>query len=170
MATRQHSGSFLGEARPFPATVATNPVVEHVRFRDLLAVARLHRRCFRASLAYRPSTLFALYVWPRAQFLIVRAGAEIVGCAVGDVQGGQSRVISICVDPDWRRQGIASRLLREIETLLTSGNVILMVEGGNSGAQSLYRRCGYLPVGESHDYYGRGRHGVWMQKTRTPTS
>jgi ribosomal-protein-alanine N-acetyltransferase len=41
-----------------------------------------------------------------------------------------------------------------------------MVEAGNTGAQQMYREAGYLPVGESRDYYGRGRNGIWMQKTR----
>ena len=144
-------------------SVAVTPV--HVA--ELLAVARLQRRCFRRSLAYRPTTLLMLQLWPRAQFLIARAGHEIVGCVIGDVSGGQSRVISICVDPEWRRRAIGSRLLTEIETALPDGNMILMVEAGNTGAHQMYRDAGYLPVGESRDYYGRGRNGIWMQKTRT---
>lgn len=166
MATRQGSSSLLGAARSWPAAISARPTVERARFRDLLEVNRLHRRCFRPSLAYRLSTLLALFLWPRARFLVLRIGGEIAGCAIGDVQGGQSRVITICVDPERRRQGFASRLLAELETLLPDGHLILMVESGNTGAQSLYRRCGYLPVGNSHNYYGRGRHGIWMQKTR----
>ena len=139
------------------------------RFTDLMAVARLQRRCFRRSLAYRPSTLLMLYLWPRASFLVARADGQIVGCVIGDVHGGQSRIISICVDPDWRRRRIGARLLAAAEQRLPEGNLILMVESGNDGAQLLYRDCGYLPVGESRDYYGRGRNGIWMQKTRTAT-
>lgn len=142
--------------------------IEGGRFGDIMAVARLHRRCFRRSLAYRPSTLLMLYLWPRATFLVARAAGQIVGCVIGDVHGGQSRVISICVDPDWRRRAIGTRLLAEIERRLPEGNMILMVESGNHGAQQLYRDCGYLPVGESRDYYGRGRSGIWMQKMRMP--
>ena len=166
MATRQGTTNLLGTSRPFPAAAVVEPVIAPARLRDLFAVGRLHHRCFSPSLAYRLSTMFALFLWPRAQFLVVRAGSEIVGCAVGDTQGGQSRVITICVDPEWRRRGIASALLSELEARLTTGNVILMVEAGNTAAQTLYRRCGYLQVGESHNYYGRGRHGIWMQKTR----
>ncbi|MCC6792579.1 MAG: hypothetical protein IT336_12890, partial [Thermomicrobiales bacterium] len=46
-------------------------------------------------------------------------------------------------------------------------DVVLMVEDGNAGAQALYRREGYVSVGVSRDYYGRGRDGIWMQKHRT---
>jgi len=160
-----------GVARVLPADtrpVATSQTaVERGRFTDILAVARLQRRCFRRSLAYRPSTLVALYVWPRAAFLVARTGGKVVGSVIGDVHGGQSRVISICVDPDWRRRGIGQRLLAEIEGVLPVGNMILMVESGNVPAEQLYRKRGYLAVGESRDYYGRGRSGTWMQKIRS---
>jgi [ribosomal protein S18]-alanine N-acetyltransferase len=149
--------------------LATTIAIEPGRFRDILPVARLQRKCFRRSLAYQPTTLVMLYLWPRAQFLVARAAGQIVGCVIGDVHGGQSRVISICVDPDWRRRNLGTRLLERIESRLPDGNMILMVEAGNLGAQQLYRNCGYLPVGESANYYGRGRSGIWMQKTRPPT-
>lgn len=151
-------------ARPVAGSLAE---IEPGRFTDILAVARLQRRCFRRSLAYRPSTLLVLYLWPRAAFLVARAAGNVVGSVIGDVHGGQSRVISICVDPEWRRRGIGQRLLAEIERALPMGNVILMVESGNVPAEQLYRKRGYLAVGESRDYYGRGRGGTWMQKTRT---
>ena len=140
------------------------------RFSEIMTVTRLQRRCFRRSLAYRPTTLAMLYLWPRARFLVARFAGQIVGCVIGDMHGGQSRIISICVDPDWRRRGIGAQLLEHIEHVLPDGNVILMVEATNVGAQQLYRQCGYIPVGESRDYYGRGRTGIWMQKMRPLTS
>jgi ribosomal protein S18 acetylase RimI-like enzyme len=139
-----------------------------VSFRDLRRVAVLQKRSFRPPLAYGLTTLLVLWALPHVQFLVARLNGQIVGCAIGDKQGGQSRVINICVDPSARRKGIASRLLRELETALPVGDVVLMVEDGNAGAQALYRHEGYLPVGVSRDYYGRGRDGIWMQKHRTP--
>ena len=164
-----HRGYAPGAPSDFRGDIAGTPVIDRGRFHDILAVARLQRRCFRRSLAYRPSTLFALYLWPRASFLVARAGSQIVGCVIGDVHAGQSRVISICVDPDWRRRGIGDRLMAQIENDLTAGNIILMVESGNDAAERMYRQRGYMPVGESRDYYGRGRSGTWMQKSRTAT-
>jgi ribosomal-protein-alanine N-acetyltransferase len=136
-------------------------------FRDLRRVASLQKRAFRPPLAYGLTTLIVLWALPKVQFLIARREGRIVGCAIGDTQGEQSRVINICVDPELRRQGIAARLLRELEADLPIGDVVLMVEDGNEAARALYRREGYLPVGVSRDYYGRGRDGIWMQKHRT---
>src|SRR6185437_675909 len=93
-------------------------------------------------------------------------GDRIVGCVVGDSDGGQARVLNLCVDPEYRRQGIASSLLIMIENILGAPYVTLMVEDKNLGAQALYRLHGYLPVSDLRNYYGRNRHGILMQKHR----
>lgn len=145
-------------------------VVTPARLRDLGKVARLQRRAFRPPLAYGLTTLFVLWLLPHVRFLVARDGERIIGCAIGDRQGGQSRVINLCVDPTARRQGIGTRLLRALEAALPHGDVVLMVEEGNVAAQALYRKEGYRPVGTSRNYYGRGNDGIWMQKSRTPQS
>mgnify|MGYP000386125771 CR=1 FL=1 len=143
-------------------------IITPVHLRDLGKVARLQRRAFRPPLAYGLMTLLVLWLLPHVRFFVARDGERIVGCAIGDRQGGQGRVINLCVDPTARRQGIGSRLLRELETSLAHPSIVLMVEESNTGAQALYRKEGYKPVGTSRDYYGRGQDGIWMQKTRTP--
>ncbi len=166
MSTTLDAKSLLG--RQPAAIVSTQQVaVATVRLRDLQEVARLQRRAFRPMLAYRFSTLVLLWAWPRATFLVARAGGHVVGCAIGDFHGGQSRVINICVDPDVRRQRIGSRLLSAIEAALPKGDMMLMVEQQNDSAKRLYEHAGYTSVGASVNYYGRGRDGVWMQKNRT---
>lgn len=136
--------------------------------RDLRRVSTLQHRAFRPPLAYGLATVLVLWLLPNVRFLLAKQGARVIGCAIGDRQGGQSRVINICVDPDDQRQGVATRLLRELEAELPIGDVVLMVEDQNAGAKALYRQEGYLAVGVSRDYYGRGKDGIWMQKHRTP--
>jgi ribosomal-protein-alanine N-acetyltransferase len=133
---------------------------------ELGKVAKLQKRAFRPPLAYGYSTLLVLWALPHVRFLVARDGERIVGCAIGDYQGGQSRVITICTDPTARRQGIGRSLLRALESALPKGSMVLMVEEGNTAAETLYRSEGYKAVGTSRDYYGRGLHGVWMQKQR----
>ena len=144
--------------------------IEPVRWRDLRAVGRVQRRAFRPALAYGLPTLLALWLLPHVRFVVARQDGEILGCAIGDRQDDHSRVISLAVDPAARRRGIGAGLLRALEAALPKGNVLLMVEEGNAAAQALYRREGYGPVGHAKDYYGRGRHGLWMQKQRTTKS
>lgn len=152
--------------RAVPATIAVGPV----RWRELAAAARVQRRAFRPPLAYGLTTLIALRALPHVHFLVARRGDEIVGCAIGDRNEGNTRVINLAVDPDARRQGVGTALLRALEGKLPRGNILLMVEAENLTAQALYRREGYLPVGNAADYYGRGRSGIWMQKQRGDVS
>jgi [ribosomal protein S18]-alanine N-acetyltransferase len=133
-------------------------------------VAQLQRRSFRPPLAYGVTTILLLWALPKVEIVVARDGERIVGCAIGDCTDGQSRVISICVDPTARRQGIGRRLLRALEDRLTFGDVVLMVEAANESAKELYRQEGYAPVGVSQNYYGAGSNGIWMQKPRGASS
>jgi ribosomal-protein-alanine N-acetyltransferase len=148
--------------RAVPATIEVGPV----RWHELTAVARLQRRAFRPPLAYGLTTLIVLRALPHVHFLVARRGDDVVGCAIGDRSDGTTRVINLAVDPGARRQGVGTALLRALEADLPRGNILLMVEAENLAAQALYRREGYLPVGNAADYYGRGRSGIWMQKQR----
>jgi ribosomal-protein-alanine N-acetyltransferase len=156
------------QAAPLDRPAVSTAAIDHATWRDLRALAKLQKRAFRPPLAYGLMTLLVLWALPHVRFLIAREGNAIIGCAIGDRHDQQSRVINICVDPAARRRGVATRLLRALEAELPVGDVVLMVEEGNPGAQALYRREGYVQVGVSHDYYGRGRDGIWMQKHRNP--
>ena len=143
--------------------------VSSCRFSDVREVRALQHRCFRRSLAYRTSTLYSLWAWPRVKFLVARHGSTIVGCVIGDQHENVSRVVSICVDPDAQRNGIGTQLLVAIENALPIGPMILMVENTNSAARALYLSRRYVQVGIQRNYYGPGRDGIWMRKERDLT-
>ncbi|MCC6944834.1 MAG: GNAT family N-acetyltransferase [Thermomicrobiales bacterium] len=145
-----------------------------VRFGDLRTVASLQKRSFSPRLAYSYPTLLFLHLMPGVRFLVARTGDSIAGVAIGDRNRHESRVVNICTDPSSRRQGIATRLLRQLENELPTGDIILMAELENVAARALYTKEGYAELGIIRNYYGRGKDGIWMQKTRTtgqnPTS
>jgi ribosomal protein S18 acetylase RimI-like enzyme len=141
-----------------------------VRFIELREVAGLQKRAFKPRLAYGYATLLLLWSLPYARFFVARENGRIVGCAIGDRNGGQARVINICVDPAAQRRGIGARLLRSLDAAIPLGDMVLMVEAENESAKALYRREGFKEVGVSRNYYGRNLDGIWMQKTRDATS
>jgi ribosomal-protein-alanine N-acetyltransferase len=145
----------------------TEVIIAPARARDLWRVRNLQRRSFRRGLAYSISTLTLLWALPNVRFLVARHGDAILGCAIGDRSGGQSRVINLAVDPDTRRRGIGERLLHALETALPHGDMILMVQEENAGARHLYEKAGYHNAGVGRNYYGRGQNGIWMRKYRT---
>lgn len=141
--------------------------VEPARWRDLRAVARLQRASFRPGLAYGMGALVFLRALPGVRFLVARqAGGSIAGCLIADRHLGDLRVVNIAVEPNLRRQGIATMLLRAIDQENPGGDIVLMAEAHNAGAQALYEREGYVRSGTAKDYYGRGRHGIRMRKVR----
>lgn len=152
--------------RAGPRVLANQVEIVSAGVGDLVGLRNLQRSCFQGSQAYGIATLMVFHLWPRAEILVARRGEDIIGCVVGDVQREQARVLNLCVDPRYRRHGLGSALLSAIESVLDHDSVTLMVEDKNVVAQNLYRRHGYLTVGDLRDYYGRNRHGVLMQKRR----
>jgi ribosomal-protein-alanine N-acetyltransferase len=145
--------------------------IEPARWSDLQAVAEIQRSAFRPGLAYGRFALATLKLTPGVRFYVARTAAlPVAGCIIGDQHRGEARVMNIAVHPDARRQGIGTRLLRELEAAFPTGDVVLMAEEPNRGAQALYEREGYERTGRNLNYYGRGRHGIAMRKRRTPAS
>ena len=141
-----------------------------MHFMELRDVSALQKRAFKPRLAYGYATLLLLWSLPYVRFLVARENGRIVGCAIGDRNGGQARVINICVDPPAQRRGIGARLLRALDAAIPQGDIVLMVEAENETAKGLYRREGYMEVGLSRNYYGRNLDGIWMQKLRDGSS
>ena len=77
-------------------------------------------------------------------------------------------VQSICIHPDFRSQGLGSRLLAWAEQRIfrDSANVFLCVSSFNEGAQRLYRRLGYEPVGKLTDFFVKGYDELLLRKVR----
>jgi len=78
----------------------------------------------------RPVSLVGLF-----QRDIVLAGTRHGSCAIG----------SVCTDPDYRGQGLATRLLKDArERTIRNGGDIFLISGG----RGLYTRQGYTDVGD----------------------
>lgn len=150
------------------ATAAPGIVIERARFRDLRAVAEIQRQSFRPGLAYRFSVLLTLRFLPFVTFLVARRGmdGEVVGCIIGDRYRQGVRIMNVAVHPDARRQGVGRLLLRAIADALPDGDLVLMVEEPNRGAQALYEAEGFTRTGFERNYYGANRHGIEMTLRR----
>jgi [ribosomal protein S18]-alanine N-acetyltransferase len=89
-------------------------------------------------------------------YYVARIGREVVGYAGLMMTVDDGHVTTIAVAPEWHRHKIGTRLLlvlaREaIERGATS--LTLEVRMSNRGAQELYRRFGFAPVGVRKNYY-----------------
>jgi ribosomal protein S18 acetylase RimI-like enzyme len=134
-------------------------------------MAEIQRAVFRPGLAYGRFALITLKLTPGIHLYVARtATLPVAGCIIGDQYRGDARVMNIAVHPQARRQGVGTQLLRELESRIPIGDVLLMAEEPNRGAQALYEREGYERTGRNLHYYGRGHHGIAMRKRRTGSS
>lgn len=72
---------------------------------------------------------------------------------------GEAEILTIAVAPSHRRRGIAAALVEEAFRRLYRDRVeavFLEVDAGNVAALALYRRLGFVKVGERKGYYAHG--------------
>jgi ribosomal protein S18 acetylase RimI-like enzyme len=82
-------------------------------------------------------------------FLVAEAPGGIVGAVLGTYDGRRGWILRLAVHPDQRRQGIATRLVQEVERRLADlgcPRVNLMVLPDNAAGLGFWQRLGYLPV------------------------
>jgi ribosomal protein S18 acetylase RimI-like enzyme len=82
---------------------------------------------------------------PEALIVASRDG-ELIGSVIAGWDGWRCHLYRLAVRPDWRRQGVASALLRAAEDRfkrLGAGRADAMVLDGNGLGQNLWRASGY---------------------------
>lgn len=108
-------------------------------------------------------------------YLVAKVGSQVVGFAGMLFIGTDGHVTTISVDPAWRRQGIATRLLAELcrEAIAAGATALtLEVRATNLGAQALYRGFGFAPAGVRRNYYkeiGEDALVMWAHDIDTDT-
>ncbi|MFN0170568.1 MAG: GNAT family N-acetyltransferase [Bryobacteraceae bacterium] len=113
---------------------------------DLEAIARIQAGCPEAA------------QWPPGDYLrcdcrVAELDGRVAGFAVFRRLGpGEAEILNLAVDPDCRRRGVASDLLRG--TLPDfPGRVFLEVRRSNPAAQRLYELFGFQITGVRPQYY-----------------
>jgi ribosomal-protein-alanine N-acetyltransferase len=89
-------------------------------------------------------------------YFVARIGRELVGYAGLMMTVDDGHVTTIAVDPKWHRHKIGTRLLLVLarEAIARGAtSLTLEVRMTNRGAQELYRRFGFGPVGVRKNYY-----------------
>lgn len=102
--------------------------------------------------------------------LVARLDDEVVGVAIGLLLLDEGHVCDVAVAPERRRQGIAVRLLADLEDHLAARGATattLEVRPSNRAARALYARLGYREEGRRPRYYPDGEDALLLWR-RTP--
>jgi len=102
--------------------------------------------------------------------LVARVDEGITGFVIGrlelSTEGVAGHVMTIEVVPDFRRRGIATLLMLEIESRFRKRGAVeskLEVREENAAARGLYRKLEYVETASLIGYYGL-THGLYLCK------
>ncbi|HEQ78753.1 MAG TPA: N-acetyltransferase [Euryarchaeota archaeon] len=134
-------------------------VIRTVRPHDLKEIDRVERRCFGKETRFPLDALANMIASSRVCGLVVEVNGIVRGFLFQSLpkELDQSILLTLDIDPDFRRQGYASSLLTnaaEIAKSLGRKRFILQVGTKNHAAISLYQSRGYKKTGLLKDFYG----------------
>lgn len=126
-------------------------------------LAAMHARCFTE--IWDAQAISLLLATPGAFALVAVERSEVVavGFLLARAAGGEAEVLSIGVLPEHRGAGAADALLREgaAQMALRGATAcFLEVACDNGPAIGLYRRFGFLQVGQRKAYYRTPAGGI----------
>jgi [ribosomal protein S18]-alanine N-acetyltransferase len=106
-------------------------------------------------------------------YIVAKLGRDVVGYGGIMCYGDEAHVTTVAVDPAHHRRKIGTRLLYELvrEAIHMGARAVsLEVRVSNWGAQRLYSRFGFRPVGIRKNYYqetGEDAVVMWADSVRS---
>jgi ribosomal-protein-alanine N-acetyltransferase len=139
---------------------------------DISGLYRLDQICFPAGIAYSLREFRALLHSPRTIAILAeedsRLCAFVIALSVRSRDNTGGHIITIDVDPDFRRRGIGRLLMEHIESELRAAGaerLCLEVATNNPEAQNFYSHLGFVPIGRIEGYYDAGLDAIVMEKS-----
>ncbi len=131
-------------------------MIRRFHYADLDRILEIERHAFPKSPYDRGTFVSLQWLYPDSFLVYVqidsdRKESEIVGYIVFSRDG---HIISIAVDPLWRRKGVGRALVETIFQDSRIRKVWAEVRTSNTGAQAFYRRLGFEVIGRAPNYYG----------------
>ena len=117
-------------------------------------VAALEKLCF--SEPWSENSVAGELSNPLSLWLVALDGDCVVGYVGSQSVMGESDMMNIAVDPNYRRQGVAAALVDELACRLKAREnhcLTLEVRASNAAAIALYEKLGFTQIGRRPNYY-----------------
>lgn len=101
------------------------------------------------------------------KYIVALQETQIVGYAGIALAGDVADIHTLTVLPEFRRRGIASHMLKDLEDWARGKGIekfMLEMREGNTEAQPLYEKYGYQVISRRDNYYAPGIHALIMRK------
>ena len=117
-------------------------------------VAHLEKMCF--SCPWSESAITGALSNPLSLWIVALDGDRVIGYVGSQTVLCEADMMNIAVDPEYRRTGVAHRLIKELIAQLKANQtycLTLEVRASNSAAISLYDQMDFVLVGRRPNYY-----------------
>ena len=128
--------------------------IREMNRRDIPAVATLEQAIYPSPWSVR--VFYDELALANRRYIVADEDGVIVGYGGMLVVESDGHITTLAVDPDARRQRLGTRLMVALIDSATEAGVshiTLEVRMSNEGAQALYQRFGFAPVGLRKNYY-----------------
>ena len=138
---------------------------------DFDTLIDIDQACYEPGIAYSKRDMRAYLQFPGAECILAESAGEIAGFCISARQRTRGYIVTIDVLEKYRKSGIGSALLREVERRLAANGVRevgLETATDNESAIAFWNKHGYRTLGVEKGYYPGGRDAFAMTKTLTP--
>lgn len=136
------------------------------KYEDILPISQLEKECFPDE-PWSFSALASSFSSSAFRGVVACEGDEIIGYGGVTVAADSADVDNIAVAEDYRRGGVASAILSELENISKDSGakkMFLEVRVSNSAAMSLYLKHGFCGAYARTRYYSNGEDCIVMAK------
>ena len=116
-------------------------------------IIALHKEVFKEDNA---SFFDALVTKPYYHIFAATQNDELVAYCIIMLIDCEAEIINIATKPEFRGLGIAAKLLQHVITNTKADKFFLEVNVNNAAAITLYKKCGFVPIGIRKNYYPDG--------------
>ncbi len=126
---------------------------------DVAELSRLHKACFPLDQVWSPQSFTELLADKGLIGWRLEQNGQNVGFILGRIIFDEAELLTIGVEPQHRRQGLAAELLSHFVAALRQRHVVktfLEVAENNQQAYKLYTKAGFKLISRRYNYYPGG--------------
>jgi tRNA threonylcarbamoyl adenosine modification protein YeaZ/ribosomal-protein-alanine acetyltransferase len=151
------------DAYPLPAGISFRPA----NAMDAIAIYALEKEIYRGEDPWSLAQIKEELAAKDRYYLVAESAGDVIGYAGVMPVGDLTDILTMTVDPAFRRKGIAREFLKRLIDWSRNKKaeaVMLEVRYNNVEAIPLYESNGFRKISERTDYYGPGLTAIVMRK------